>query len=50
VFQWPFGIFYGRLAYFYSFLVYFKVIWYILPVWVSSSNKNLATLPESLQK
>jgi hypothetical protein len=34
---WPSGIFYG-------FWVYFRVIWYILPVWVSCSKKNLATL------
>jgi hypothetical protein len=26
-------------------LVYLKVIWYILPVWVSCRKKNLATLP-----
>jgi hypothetical protein len=40
----PSGIFYG-------FLVYFKVIWYILPVLVSCIKKNLATLlrvPSSL--
>jgi hypothetical protein len=34
---WPSGIFYG-------FLVYLKVNWYILPVLVSCSKKNLATL------
>jgi hypothetical protein len=34
---WPSGLFYG-------FLVCFKVIWYILPVLVSCSKKNVATL------
>jgi hypothetical protein len=28
----------------YVFLLYFKVIWYILPVLVTCSKKNLATL------
>jgi hypothetical protein len=35
--SWPSGIFY-------DFVVYFKVIWYILPALVSCSKKNLATL------
>jgi hypothetical protein len=34
----PSGIFYG-------FLLYFKVIWNIIPILVSCSKKNLATLP-----
>jgi hypothetical protein len=44
------GIFYGHLVYFMAiwhilrFLVYLKVNWYILPVLVSCSKKNLATL------
>jgi hypothetical protein len=33
----PFGIFYGHS-------VYFMVIWYIFPVWVCCTMKNLATL------
>jgi hypothetical protein len=33
----PFGIFYGHL-------VYFAVIWYIFPVFVFCTKKNLATL------
>jgi hypothetical protein len=36
----PFAIFYGHL-------VYFLVIWYIFPILVSCSKKNLATLAES---
>jgi hypothetical protein len=34
---WPFGIFCGNL-------VYFMVIWYIFPVLVCCTKKNLATL------
>jgi hypothetical protein len=34
---WPFGIFYGNLE-------YFMIIWYIVPVLVSCTGKNLATL------
>jgi hypothetical protein len=41
---WPFGLFYGHLSILYGLLVYFMVIWYIFPVLVSFSKKNLATL------
>jgi hypothetical protein len=41
---WPFGLFDGHLSIFYSFWVYFMVIWYFFPVLVSFSEKNLATL------
>jgi hypothetical protein len=34
---WTFGIFFDHL-------VHFVFIWYIFPVWVSCTNKNLATL------
>jgi hypothetical protein len=44
---WPFGLFDGHLAIFYGFLVYVMVIWYIFPVLVSFSKKNLATLAGS---
>jgi hypothetical protein len=37
VYLQPFGIFYGRL-------VYFLELWYIFPVLVCYSRKNLATL------
>jgi vacuolar-type H+-ATPase subunit I/STV1 len=37
---WPFGIIYGRL-------VWFVVIWYILPILVFWTKKNLATLHRS---
>jgi hypothetical protein len=39
-----FGLFDGHLAIFYGFLLYFIVIWCIIPVWVSFCKKNLATL------
>jgi hypothetical protein len=31
---------------FYDHLVHFVFIWYIFPVWVSCTKKNLANLPE----
>jgi hypothetical protein len=37
---WTFATFYGHL-------VYFLVIWYIIPILVSFSKKNLATLLSS---
>jgi hypothetical protein len=40
----PFGLFDGHLAMFYGFLVYFMVIWYIFPILVNFSKKNLATV------
>jgi hypothetical protein len=39
----PLGMFYGHL-------VYFMVIWYIFPVLVCWTKKNLATLEQSLNK
>jgi hypothetical protein len=45
VYLWPFGLSYGRLAYFGAiYVVYFMVIWYIFPVLVCCTKKNLATL------
>jgi hypothetical protein len=42
---WPFALFYGRLVYiFCGHLVYSMVIWYIFPILVSCTEKNLATL------
>jgi hypothetical protein len=39
------GIFYGHLVYlFCRHFVYFMVIWYIVPVLVCCTKKNLATL------
>jgi hypothetical protein len=40
-----FGVFYGHLIYIvYCYLEYFVVIWYIFPVLVCCTKKNLATL------
>jgi hypothetical protein len=40
---WPFGIFCGDL-------VYFVMIWYIFPVLVCCSKKNLASLVSSTHR
>jgi hypothetical protein len=43
---WPFGMFYEYMhGIFYDHLVHFVLIWYIFPVLVSCTKKNLATLP-----
>jgi hypothetical protein len=39
----PFGLFFCNLVYF-GHLVYFMVIWYISPLLVCCTKKNLATL------
>jgi hypothetical protein len=41
---WPFRLLYGHLVYF----VKFMVIWYIFPILVCFTKKNLATLCGSL--
>jgi hypothetical protein len=41
---WPFGIFYEAFGICYDHLVHFVSIWYIFPVLVSCTKKNLATL------
>jgi hypothetical protein len=41
---WPFRKFYSKFGTFYGPLVYFVVIWYIFPVLVCCTKKNLATL------
>jgi hypothetical protein len=43
---WKFGLFYGHLVHF-TYFVYFVVIWYIFPVLVYCSKKNLATLQQA---
>jgi hypothetical protein len=56
VLQWKIhiGIFYFHLVYFqpfdifYGHLAYFLAIWYIFPVLVCCSKKNLATLLETM--
>jgi hypothetical protein len=37
-------IFYGHIEIFHGHMVYFTAIWYIFPVLVSCTKKNLATL------
>jgi hypothetical protein len=44
----PFGIFYGYLGYFMTIWYNLSFIWYIFPVLVSRTWKNLATLWETV--
>jgi hypothetical protein len=43
----PFAEFFWKIGVFYSYLVSNMVIWYIFPVLVCRTEKNLATLPET---
>jgi hypothetical protein len=46
-YQCPFGQFSRHLSYIYGTLLYFVVIWYIFPVLVHCTTKNLATMSHS---